>query len=263
MSSPHPDLAPALAGAPATLQPIDRLPGPRGWPLLGNVPQIDLPHLHRQLEHWASVFGPVYLVHLGRQAFVCLADCELIAAVLRQRPEVWRRVSRVEAIGREIGAHGVFSAEGDDWLRQRRMVMRAFDPAHLKSFFPRLLLITGRLRQRLREAADAGREIELQPQLMRYSVDVAAGLAPGGVADAPGAAFGTAMTAQEPGAPSASEIDAAVASSSGRIRWRIASSVVREACIPTFSAATTSLPAPRSGTAIERRPRSSSWSRMQ
>jgi cytochrome P450 len=77
----------------------------------------------------------------------------------------------------EMGAHGLFSAEGDDWRKQRRLVMKAFDPAHLKHYFPSLQRVTERLRLCLDAAARSGEALDLQTVLMRYTVDVTAGLA--------------------------------------------------------------------------------------
>ncbi len=176
MSSPGPDTA-GTAAHPA--RALDALPGPGALPVLGNVLQLELPRLHQQLEDWAAQYGAIYRLQIGRQRFVCIADPDLIGAILRLRPEHWRRVRRLEQIAREIGANGVFSAEGASWSRQRRMVMAAFDPGHLKRFFPRQVLITERLLARWQRAADSGLALELQPELMRYSVDTVAGLALG------------------------------------------------------------------------------------
>jgi hypothetical protein len=57
------------------------------------------------------------------------------------------------------------------------MVMAALDPGHVKAFFPMLLTVAERLRGRWEKAARTGAEIDLQADLMRYTVDVVAGLA--------------------------------------------------------------------------------------
>jgi cytochrome P450 len=72
---------------------------------------------------------------------------------------------------------GVFGANGEVWQRQRRMVMAGFDPAHVKSYFPSLQAVAGRLLGRWQKAARAGQAIDLQADLMRYTVDTIAGLA--------------------------------------------------------------------------------------
>ena len=156
---------------------LDDLPGPKGWPLLGNLPQIETPRLHLQCEAWARQYGTLYRLRFGRKTMVVLSDSALIAGLLRDRPAGWRRMRTMRSVINEMGGDGVFSAEGDDWKRQRRLVMSAFDPGHLARFFPSLIRVTERLDRRLAGIAKHGRPIDLQAQLMRYTVDVTAGLA--------------------------------------------------------------------------------------
>lgn len=153
------------------------LPGPRPWPVIGNLLQFDLPRLHQQMEDWADVYGPTYRLRVGPREALVVSDAEVIAGALRDRPDTWRRMRPIEAVIRESGGHGVFSAEGDDWRRQRRLVMSAFDPGHLKRFYPSLRRVTERLMSRWREAARRDEAIDLQASLMRYTVDVTTGLA--------------------------------------------------------------------------------------
>jgi len=157
---------------------IASLPGPAGLPVLGNVFQIRLPQLHRQLEQWAEQFGPFFKVKLGRHPTLVVADHALVAQLLRERPEGFKRSTHMERIAAEMGLKpGVFGASGDDWKRQRRMVMASFDPTHVRDYFPALQATADRLHRRWQQAARAGRAIELQPDLMRYTVDTIAGLA--------------------------------------------------------------------------------------
>jgi len=153
------------------------LPAPPGLPVLGNLLQIDSTRLHLIAEKWRRTYGDYYRMRIGRREFLVLADPEAIAAVLRDRPDGFQRTSRLSAISEEMGFGGVFSANGARWRRQRPMVMAGFDPAHIKSYFPALVRVTERFARRWRRAAAAGEAIDLQADLMRYTVDVTAGLA--------------------------------------------------------------------------------------
>jgi cytochrome P450 len=130
-----PTTAPAAKPpAPAALREADDLPGPRGLPLLGNALQIDGPRFHLQLEQWCRDYGPYFRFRIGGRRFVVIGEHEAVAAVLRDRPEGFKRTERLEQIWTEMGLPiGVFGANGDEWKRQRRMVMAGFDPPHVRA----------------------------------------------------------------------------------------------------------------------------------
>jgi cytochrome P450 len=181
MSSIVPPLESAAKPGAKAVRPLRRLadlPGPKGWPVLGNLPQIKAEHFHRQLGAWAQQYGRMYRLRLANRQILVAADHEAVAAVLRDRPEGFRRTDRLEAIGLEMGLKaGLFGVNGDVWKRQRRMVMAAFDPGHVKAFYPSLLKCGERLAGRWTRAAEAGTAVDLQADLMRFTVDAIAGLA--------------------------------------------------------------------------------------
>jgi cytochrome P450 len=169
---------PAAPAAPAALRQLADLPGPRGWPVLGSLPDIRRDQVHRHVEAWAERFGAIFTFKLGARRFLALCDHDLISTVLRDRPEGFRRTERLELIGREMGLRpGVFGSNGDEWRRQRRLVMAGLDPAKVRAYHPSLQKVAARLQARWSKAARGGQAIELQPDLMRYTVDAITGLA--------------------------------------------------------------------------------------
>jgi cytochrome P450 len=169
--------APSTA-APSRLRRLEDLPGPTGWPLLGNLPQIESTRFHLQLADWVRQYGRFFKLRMANRVLLVSADPEAVAAVLRDRPDGFRRTERLEAIGTEMGLKpGLFGVNGDAWKRQRRMVMAAFDPGHVKAYYPSLVRCGQRLQSRWRKAAAGGQEIDLQADLMRFTVDAIAGLA--------------------------------------------------------------------------------------
>src|SRR3954467_855648 len=156
---------------------IRELPGPRGLPILGNALQIDFSRLHLAAEEWSRKYGDYFRIRLGGRDLGVIKNPEAIASVLRARPDGFQRTTRMNQIAKEMGFDGLFSVNGEQWRRQRPMVMAGLDPAHIKSYFPALVRVTQRFAARWQRAAAAGKTIDLQADLMRYTVDVTAGLA--------------------------------------------------------------------------------------
>lgn len=166
-----------MAAVNPTVYGIDDLDGPRGLPLIGSVLDVKFASLHRSLEDWADKYGEIYRVRFGSRRLVVLSEAEAIKRMFRERPDTFRRTRTLENAITEMKLNGVFSAEGDDWRRQRKIVALALNTAHLKPFFPRLRTITERLYQRWMRAAEQGAEVDLCRDLMRFTVDVTTQLA--------------------------------------------------------------------------------------
>ncbi|MEO8857964.1 MAG: cytochrome P450 [Burkholderiaceae bacterium] len=170
--------SPAPPAGSVGMRNIADLPGPRGWPVAGNLFQLDRTRPHQTVERWCEQYGSLFRMRLLKTPFLVVADHALIAGALRDRPDGFRRTPRLETTWREMGlAPGVFGANGEAWRRQRRMVMAGFDPSHVRAYFPALSRVTQRLRARWQKAARSGHWIDLQSDLMRFTVDAIAGLA--------------------------------------------------------------------------------------
>src|SRR3569832_1540248 len=102
---------------PAVVVPREwqSLPGPRRWPVLGNALQLDRNYLHLQLERWAAEWGTPFAFSIASRRFLVVSEPDTIARTLRDRPEGFRRPSRIERISREFGFLGLFSANGETW----------------------------------------------------------------------------------------------------------------------------------------------------
>jgi cytochrome P450 len=103
---------------------------------------------------------------------LALGDLGPIRQVLEERPDNYRRISQLAPVLEELGTHGLFSAEGDAWRRQRKLVMPAFSKRQLKEVHPSITRFTERLLAHWKRAALQGRVVDVRRDLMRYTVDV-------------------------------------------------------------------------------------------
>ena len=169
---------------PATIRTVADLPGPKGLPVIGNVLQIDSMRFHQTLEGWAREFGPMYRFRGGSRELVVVSDPTIIGTLLRDRPDAMRRTSRSARAFEELGTTGVFNAEGEEWRRQRKLVMRALTPEVIRNFFPTLVGLTTRLLARWQQGVaqdTSGRNprVDVLRDLKAWTLDVTIALAMG------------------------------------------------------------------------------------
>ena len=105
------------------MTPDTGLPGsgiaPAG-PLLGNLLQVKLNRIHRDVEGWCRQYGKLFRIAFGPFKVLVVADPALITVILRERPGRFRRPSRSAEVALEMSGNlGLFMAEADDWRRQR------------------------------------------------------------------------------------------------------------------------------------------------
>jgi len=170
--------APIPEPATATRTFLD-LPAPKGLPLIGNVFQLDSMQFHVTLENWIRELGAMYRFKGGPRNLMVLSDPAIIGTLLRDRPDTFRRTYRSARAFQELGTTGVFNAEGDEWRRQRKLVMKALTPEVIRNFFPTLVLLTERLLKRWQSATAAGRTVNVLRDLKAWTLDVTIWLAMG------------------------------------------------------------------------------------
>jgi cytochrome P450 len=171
------------ADASPVLRQLADLPSPQGeWPIVGHALKAGRDQIHQYVEAMAREHGSLFRLQFGKRRILVVADHALTAQVLKARPEHFRRSNRFRDIATEMGLDlGLFSAEGDTWHRQRRMVMASFAPQRIRAYFPSMLNVTRRLQNRWLKACAASPDgiarLDVQRELMRYTVDTITGLA--------------------------------------------------------------------------------------
>ncbi len=159
------------------LRELSSLSGPRGLPVLGSLLALEAERLHLVLEDWAREHGEYFVFRIINKPVLAVANADAILKLLRERPNGFRRSTNVREYIEELGAKGVFSAEGERWTRQRKLVMAAFNATHVRSFHDTVARITDRLLRHWRAAAKRGEPLDAVAELMRYTVDVTTSVA--------------------------------------------------------------------------------------
>jgi cytochrome P450 len=158
--------------APLALNALPRAPG---LPLIGNLHQLTPNRLASQLETWSKTLGRTFSFSLLNKRAICFSTLEVVLDALKRRPEDFRRVSVIELIARELGMHGVFSAEGSDWQRQRELMKPAFARRAITHSFEAIPTVTARVLEHLTKGGDA--PVDFRSLAMRFTADVTTMLA--------------------------------------------------------------------------------------
>lgn len=129
-----------------------------------------------------------------RRDVVLICNPDLIADVLVERPEVFRRdpVTR-RSFAPAIGDNSIFLAEDADWRWQRRAVAPIFRHDSLVSFVPIFAAMARRQVERWR-AADQNQPVDVSAAMTRTTFEIIVHAMLGGSASLDAEGFGRALT---------------------------------------------------------------------
>ncbi|XP_046567781.1 steroid 17-alpha-hydroxylase/17,20 lyase-like [Haliotis rubra] len=102
-------------------------PGPKGWPLVGNLLEVRGTLLFRKLRDWSKTYGPVMTIQLGTLKAVILSRIDVVteALITRQadfagRPDTYV-VTKLTKGGKDI----VNASYGPTWKLHRKITSKA------------------------------------------------------------------------------------------------------------------------------------------
>jgi cytochrome P450 len=156
---------------------IKDLRSPKGHFLLGHLPQFNVPNKHQVLERWVEECGELFKINFVGKTFIVSAQPELNNEILKQRPEQFRRFSKITEILEEMGVLGVFNAEGDTWKRHRKPTSEALNLKKVRNFYPIISKKTALLIEKWKTYADLASPFDVQKEFMRYTVDITTSIA--------------------------------------------------------------------------------------
>lgn len=142
-----------------------KLPGPRGWPLLGNLPQMSKEPLGF-LEGLRD-YGPLAGFSMGPIPGVVVLDPELVHEVFTRKNKHMRKSIDTRWLGAVLG-DGLVSTDGEFWKRHRRTLQPAFHNQPTRGYAN----IMDARAQDMLERWRPGQEIELNEEMSRVTLEI-------------------------------------------------------------------------------------------
>ncbi|MHB1133990.1 MAG: cytochrome P450 [Chloroflexota bacterium] len=142
--------------------------GPRGNVLLGNLPAMQRDALGSMTD-WARRYGDFVPVRFGPYAGYFVNHPDYIEQMLVANARHYVKGSVLQR-SRYLLGNGLLTAEGDFWLRQRRLIAPAFHRERLATYAETMTSYTERM---LADWSD-GEERDLHPEMTRLTLAIVA-----------------------------------------------------------------------------------------
>lgn len=150
-------------------QPLTNYPpGPRGYPLLGVLPQMWSEPL-RFFQDAAATYGRVVRINFGSRNAFLLTDPAAIKYVLVDNNANYRKSSTVPIVAQVLG-RGLATNEGESWLSQRRLMQPAFHRQQIARLGEPITTEAAALGEQWRAKVKAGEPVNMQTEMMRLTL---------------------------------------------------------------------------------------------
>ncbi|XP_046556081.1 cytochrome P450 2C31-like [Haliotis rubra] len=102
-------------------------PGPRGWPLLGNLLEFRNKTIYEKLTEWKAEYGPVVKFNMGHMTMIGLNNIDVVmeALVKRQADFAGRPESYTANLFSDGGKNIVFGDYSPTWKLHRKLATKA------------------------------------------------------------------------------------------------------------------------------------------
>jgi cytochrome P450 len=143
-------------------------PGPRDWCFGLTIGFRSMREPLPFLLEMARRFGDITHLHVGPIHSYVLNHPDLIREVLVAKGKSFRKWERQKRVFRKIDGEGLINSEGEFWLRQRRLIQKAFGRSRLGRYAE---IMVERTRRRL-DRWTAGAAINLEQELSQLALEI-------------------------------------------------------------------------------------------
>ena len=139
-------------------------PGPRGYPVLGVLPQLRSNPISTFIDA-ANRYGDVVHLKAGPYHGFLLSNPADIKHVLQDNARNYHKSPLYDRLRDSLG-NGLLTSEDSFWLRQRRLAQPAFHRQRLVAMADRMVDCTEQMLERWHHTASAGTTIDLVEEMM-------------------------------------------------------------------------------------------------
>jgi len=143
-------------------------PGPRDWCFGLTLGMHSLRDPLAFLAQMARRYGDIAYFRAGPLHSYLVSHPDLIREVLITKAKSFRKWERQKRVFRKIDGNGLIITEGEFWLRQRRLIQKAFQRGRLGRYAEMMVELT---RRRL-ERWTAGATIDLDQEMSHLALEI-------------------------------------------------------------------------------------------
>jgi cytochrome P450 len=153
--------------SPTPLKPI---PGPRGLPFLGVMPEM-ISDMLGLFERTAREYGGIAQFKLLNKPYLLITDPDYVKYILQDNYKNYIRGRSVET-GRVLLGNGLPLIDGELWLRERRLLQPAFHRERLEKLASRMTDVIDPALQAWSTQIQSQQPLDMDDEMMRLTLTI-------------------------------------------------------------------------------------------
>ena len=150
--------------------PRKTIPGPRGLPILGVMPEM-VSDMLGLFTNTAREFGGIAQFKLLNSTYFLITNPDYVKYILQDNYKNYIRGRSVET-GRVLLGNGLPLIDGDFWLRERRLLQPAFHRERLAALTSTAAGVIDSFIRKWEKNAQTGQPLDLDDEMMRLTLTV-------------------------------------------------------------------------------------------
>ncbi|KAK7907954.1 Cytochrome P450 monooxygenase psoD [Apiospora marii] len=116
--------------------PKRNIPGPKQYPVIGRVHDLDRFSMWKKFKEWADIYGPIYRTSMLGQQFIIVSDENIAQELLTKRGHIYSGRPQIRALFDHKTGPGYVALmdRTDTWTKQRKWVHAAMADFHRAHF---------------------------------------------------------------------------------------------------------------------------------
>ncbi|MCT8004027.1 cytochrome P450 [Sphingomonas sanguinis] len=150
------------------------IPQPKGYPLIGNIAELDPKAPVQSLMRLAREHGPLFRIEMFGRGLVIVGN-QALTEELCDEARFKKALHRPLQEARYVGGDGLFTAHDEEpnWGKAHRLLMPAFGPLGLRSMFDRMYDIAEQMMVRWERFGESA-TIDVADNMTRLTLDTIA-----------------------------------------------------------------------------------------
>lgn len=151
--------------------PIDSIPTPVRFPVLGHLPMLTLHGMLPMIEESRRRHGDFFRLCLGKRTLLVALHPDAVEQVLLTDKDSYGKRSTYDNI-RVLVGDGILTTEGEPWRRERRIAQPSFNRGSIAALAGKMTSLTARMLDGWSRRLRVGDEFDIYPELLGLAMEI-------------------------------------------------------------------------------------------